>query len=167
MPKTYAIGIEEAMKIRAKMKKVKSTTAYRRLEVVALRGEGKNNGEIAKITKYNEKSVSRIISDYMKKGIEALETNHRGGFNKRYLSYEEEAAMLKEFAKQAKRGQNITAKTIKKRYEELTGREQKSYGQIYNVLNRHDWRKMIPKKSARKNKRRVYRSKKINNYCRQ
>ena len=145
MPKTYTIRVEEAAQIREAMKEATSVTSYKRLEVVALRGEGQNNGEISEITKYNQKWVSQIISDYVSKGMEKLKTEQRGGVQRQNLSYGEEATMLEEFAKQAESGQIITVKQIKRRYEELIGREVKSRSQIYTVLERHDWRKVMPR----------------------
>ena len=145
MPKTNKISLEEAEELREKMKETKNTTAYKRLEVAALRGEGKSNAEITEITKYHEKRVSQIVAEYCGKGIEALSKDHRGGKKAQSLSYEKEAAMLEEFAKQAESGQIITVKCIKKRYEELIGRELKSRSQIYTVLERHGWRKVMPR----------------------
>ena len=55
------------------MKKEKNANLYRRMEAVALRGEGKSNEEIAGITKYNVKYVSQLVSLYANKGIAALE----------------------------------------------------------------------------------------------
>jgi len=145
MPKTYKISAEEAEQIRSKMKETKNTTAYKRLEVAALRGEGKRNVEIAEITKYHVKRVSQIVSEYCTKGIEALRSERRGGKKPQNLSKAEEEKMLREFEKQAENGQVITVKKIKKRYEELIGRELKSRSQIYTVLERHGWRKVMPR----------------------
>jgi transposase len=145
MPKTYKISVEEAAEIREKMKETKNTRVYKRLEVAALRGEGKNNEEIATITKYNEKWVSQIVSDYCNKGLKYLSKENRGGTKRQSLSYEKESSMLEEFARQAENGQIITVKQIKKRYEELIGRTTKSRSQIYTVLERHGWRKVMPR----------------------
>jgi len=145
MPKTYKISGEEAEQIRVKMKETKNTAAYRRLEVVALRGEGKRNAEIAEITKYHVKRVSQIVSEYRMKGIKWLTSENRGGKKPQNLSKSEEEKMLTEFAEKAESGQIITVKAIKKRYEELIGREMKSRSQIYTVLERHGWRKVTPR----------------------
>jgi transposase len=127
------------------MREIKKTTAYKRLEAAAMRGEGKSKGEIAEITKYNRKWVSQIVSDYRKKGIESLTSDHRRGNKNQTMSYEDEAAMLEEFSKEAESGQVIKVKEIRKRYEELIGGELKPRGQICTVLERHGRRKVMPR----------------------
>ena len=144
MPKTYEIRKEDAKEIREKMKKCKNKNVYRRMEAVALRGEGKSNEEIANITKYNSDWVSKLVSLFCRKGIEELAKDNRGGDNHRNLSKEQEEEILGEFLKCAKAGQVITATEIKKKYDEVLGRETKPTF-IYEVLKRNNWRMVMPR----------------------
>ena len=59
------------------------------------------------------------------------------------MSYEEEDALLKPFQEKAEKGQIIEISEIKARYEQAVGH---SIGgsQIYYVLKRHGWRKVMP-----------------------
>jgi hypothetical protein len=47
--KMYCISTEESKELRKAMKKADNTLQYRKLEAVALRGEGKKNEEIGSI----------------------------------------------------------------------------------------------------------------------
>ena len=60
------------------------------------------------------------------------------------MSYEEEAALLRPFQEKAEKGQIIEISEIKARYEQAVGH---SIGgsQIYYVLKRHGWRKVMPR----------------------
>ena len=62
------------------------------------------------------------------------------------MSLEEEKEFLEQFKKTAQAGQIIEVSAIKRAYEEKTGRSlENNHGQIYNVLNRHGWRKVMPR----------------------
>ena len=143
MPKGYKITSENAQEIRGKMGETKSKNIYRRLEAVALRGEGKNNKEIADIMKMNQKYVSQLVSLYANFGLERLATDERKGGNHRNMTDDEEREFLKEFEEQAVKGQIITVKEMTEVYCEKLGIERKKG--IYYMLNKHEWRKIVPR----------------------
>ena len=60
------------------------------------------------------------------------------------MSYEEESALLEPFQKEAEAGQIVEVSEIKAAYQEAVGH---SIGtaQIYYVLRRHKWRKVMPR----------------------
>lgn len=60
------------------------------------------------------------------------------------MSFEEEEAFLKQFEEKAEKGQIITAKEIEKAYIEKVGHSIGS-GQIYYLLKRHGFRKIMPR----------------------
>jgi transposase len=144
MPKPYRVTENEAKLLREAMKECKDVKAYRRLEAVALRGEGKSNEEIGPLTGFHPDWVSRLVSRYCNKGITALLEDCRRGGNNQNLTKEQEAKLLKEFEGTASAGQMITPVEIKKRYDEILGRETKPTF-IYSVLKRHGWRKVMPR----------------------
>jgi len=144
MPKTYGITEENVAEIRAAMEKEKSTNLYRRMEVVALRGEGQSNRQIAGITKFNAKYVSQLVSLYVNEGLSALGSEGRKGGNHRNISAEQEKALLEGFREEAEKGHIITPTTIKAAYDELIGKETKDT-YIYVVLRRNDWRGVMPR----------------------
>ena len=57
---------------------------------------------------------------------------------------EKEAELLEEFREKAAAGQMIDISEIKSRYEEMVG-HRIGRGQIYRVLHRHNWRKVLPR----------------------
>ncbi len=143
MPMTYKISKEEAAKIKEIRKTITDKRVDKRLHAVQLRGEGFKNEEIANKLETSAKVVSRWVCAYIKGGAEALYQKKRIGTH-RNLSYEEEAELLKEFLKKAENGQIVEVSEIEKAYIEKVGH---SIGnsQIYRVLKRHGWRKVMPR----------------------
>ena len=66
----------------------------------------------------------------------------KGEWNNPWL--QEEAALLEPFMSEAEKGQMLDTAELEKRYEEAVGHRIGS-GQIYRVLQRHDWRKVMPR----------------------
>ena len=60
------------------------------------------------------------------------------------MSYEEETALLEPFSKKAEAGQMVEVSEIEAAYRDAVGH---SIGtsQIYYVLHRHEWRKVMPR----------------------
>ncbi len=144
MPKTYHITQEDSVLLRREMKNCEKAINYRRLEAVAMRGEGKKNKEIAGCTGFHRDHVSKLVSLYCREGLSALLQNNRKGGNHKNMRFAEEAAILKGFDEAAQMGQIITPAEIKKRYDEALGRETTPTF-IYAVLKRHGWRKIMPR----------------------
>lgn len=143
MPRTIKIDTEQTQALKTARKAVTDKRIDKRLQAVQLRGEGLKNPEIATKLDCSAKVVSRWVSAYYKEGIEALMGGKYGG-NRRNMSVAEEEAFLAEYKKQAEQGQIIEVGAIKAAYEEKVGH---SIGgsQIYYVLARHGWRKIMPR----------------------
>jgi len=99
--------------------------------------------EIASITEYSESRVRRIISDYNREGLPGVLRGSFGG-NRRNLSYAEEVAFLSPFLSAAEKGQLLIVSDIHKAYELLLGRCVPN-STIYRLLDRHNWRKVMPR----------------------
>jgi transposase len=83
--------------------------------------------------------------EYCNKGLSAIIDNHYAG-NRRNLSWAEEEELLKPFKEKAAAGQIVEISEIKQAYEEATGKSlENDHGQIYRVLKRHGWRKVMPR----------------------
>lgn len=143
MGKAYTISMEQAEEIKEKRKNVKNKQVDKRLYAVQLRGEGLKNEEIAEKLDTSSKVVSRWICSYVKFGIESLLEKERIGMH-RNMSYDEEEEFLSQFADKAEKGQIVEISEIKKAYEEKIGHKT-GHGQIYFVLHRHGWRKVMPR----------------------
>ena len=144
MPKTYKISAENAAEIKEVRKTITDKKVDRRLYAVQLRGEGLTNDEIAKKLDTSDKMVSQWVSAYINNGgIAALLPKERIGMH-RNLSIEEEKEFLSAYTKQAEAGQIIDLNELKAAYIEKVGH---SIGgsQIYRMLERHGWRKVMPR----------------------
>jgi transposase len=143
MPRTIGISETQAKEIAVMRKKITDKRVDKRLWAVQLRGEGMRNPKIAEKLDTSAKVVSRWVSAYCKGGIGALLGGKFGG-NRRNMSLEEEAQLLTEFETRAKNGQLVETGEIKQAYEERVGHSIGG-GQIYRVLHRHGWRKVMPR----------------------
>ena len=144
MPKTYKISAENAAEIEEIRKTNTDKKVDRRLYAVQLRGEGLTNDEIAQKLDTSKKMVSQWVSAYINNGgISALLPKERIGMH-RNLSIEEEKEFLSAYTKQAEAGQIVDLNELKAAYIEKVGH---SIGgsQIYRMLERHGWRKVIPR----------------------
>ena len=144
MPKTYKISAENAAEIEEIRKTNTDKKVDRRLYAVQLRGEGLTNDEIAQKLDTSKKMVSQWVSAYINNGgISALLPKERIGMH-RNLSIEEEKEFLSAYTKQAEAGQIIDLNELKAAYIEKVGH---SIGgsQIYRMLERHGWRKVMPR----------------------
>ena len=143
MPKTYTINLEQAKEIEKIRKTVRDKKIDKRLYAIQLRGEGLKNPTIAAKLDTSAKVISHWVSAYSKEGPGALMGGKYGG-NRRNMSIEEEAAFLAKYKEQARQGQIVEVGIIKAAYEEKVGHSIGG-GQIYRVLHRHGWRKIMPR----------------------
>ena len=141
----YKISDNDAKKLREEMKKTSLARMYKKLQAVALRGEGYGNDEIALITGYNSNYVGELCKTYVNLGLEELKADGRKGGNNRNMDELEAAEFLEQFEDLAKKGQVITIENIAKAYDEATEKEHKSLSTVYYFLHSHDWRIVTPK----------------------
>lgn len=139
----YEISLEEKIELEAARKANKDKRIEKRLLVLVMRAEGKANAEIAEKTGYSLSRVGEWVSRYRKQGIEGILENRYKG-NHRNMSYAEEAEFLRGYREQAESGQLVEISAMKAAYEEKVGHTIGS-AQIYCVLHRHNWRKVMPR----------------------
>lgn len=132
--------VEELKKTREKNR---NKNIERRLCVVWMKYEKKSIEEIVARTGYNPTYARLIITKYFKEGIGAIAGNNYKG-NNRNMTFEEEKAFVESFKEQARKGELVTVKEIKARYEELVGHSI-GKGHIYTILKRHGGRKIKPR----------------------
>jgi transposase len=89
-------------------------------------------------------TVHRVIARYNRLGPTALETPGKGGRRRQYLAVEDEKAFLAPFFAQAERGEIATAAQIQTAFEARVGTEVDD-SSIYRLLDRHGWRKLMPR----------------------
>ena len=142
-PYAYTISAEQAKELKQYRKTVKDKQTDKRLWAVQLRGEGKDNTEIGEMLETSSDMVSRWVSAYAKQGIEALLPKKRPG-RPPNISYADEEALLSEYKEQAEQGTMVEVSAIKAAYEKKVG-HRIGGSQIYYVLDRHGWRKVMPR----------------------
>ena len=143
MAKSYEISQSQLLEIEAARKKNRNKNVERRLYVLVMRAEGKSLEEISEKTRYHLSTASKLIARYMRDGISAIAENHYKG-NRRNMSFEEEAAILAPFIERAERGEMVDIKEIAAAYQKAVPHKI-SDTQIYYVLHRHGWRKIMPR----------------------
>jgi transposase len=100
--------------------------------------------EIAKHCGVSKAMVHQVISTYNRLGVEAVETAGKGGRRHEYLSLQEEQSFLAPFFARAQSGEIATSAEIWQAFEVRVGHEVDG-STIYRLLNRHGWRKLMPR----------------------
>ena len=164
MAKSYEISESQLLEIETARKKNRNKNIERRLYVLVMRAEGKSLEEISEKTGYHISTASKLIARYMRDGISAIAENHYKG-NRRNMSFEEEAAILAPFIERAERGEMVDIKEIAAAYQKAVPHKI-SDTQIYYVLHRHGWRKIMPRSRhpKRASEEAIEASKKLNLY---
>ena len=121
----------------------KDKRAEKRLQALELRAAGKSAAEVASATGFHVAYISQLTAKYQRGGIEAISGNHYGG-NRRNMTPEDEAALLEPFREKAEMGQIVEVSEIKDSYEQAVGHTIGG-SQIYYVLRRNGWRKIMPR----------------------
>jgi transposase len=100
--------------------------------------------EIALHVGVGKGTVHNLISDYNRFGPEIVERTGRGGRRNAHLTPEEEAEFIGPFVDMAQRGQIVRGAQIGKLLEERVGYPL-HHSIIYRLLDRHGWRKVVPR----------------------
>lgn len=99
---------------------------------------------IAQHTAVSVGTVHKVISQYNRNGATALENPGKGGRRNCNLTLKQEKEFLATFFEKARLGQIATTAEIKLAYEKLVGHTVHKTT-IYRLLDRHEWRKIVPR----------------------
>ena len=143
MKMKYIFSPEQYAEISARRKANRDKQIDKRLEVMELRCEGKGLEEIAAITGFHRSHISNLIRKYFAEGLASVSEKHYRG-NRRNMSIEEEKAFLEKYQQQAEEGHMVDIREMAGAYEEKVG-HRTGNSQIYRVLKRHGWRKVMPR----------------------
>lgn len=102
--------------------------------------------EIARHVGVSRGFVRQVIQQYNRQGETAINTPGKGGRRNCYLSWSQERQLIESFKEKARKGHIATAKEIKLAYEQKIG-QQVHKTTIYRLLERHQWRKIVPRPS--------------------
>lgn len=135
---------EQLQEVRRAYRASKDTREQTRLLCLRLRVErAYPTKQIADIADCSEGLVKKVIGDYKREGLSGVLRGEFGG-NRRNLSHEAEAELLAPFMAMAEKGQILVVADIQRAYEAVLGREVPN-STIYRILERHNWRKVMPR----------------------
>lgn len=143
MASRYKFSAEEIRSIERARKINKDKRAETRLKALELRAKGASAKEVSEQTGLHTGTVTHLVAKYRNHGLEAISGNHYGG-NHRNMSVEEEAEILAPFKERAAKGELVSVSEITRAYQDKVDHPISS-GQIYYVLHRHGWRKVMPR----------------------
>ena len=143
MASRYKFSEEEIKEIEQARRDNKDKRAEARLKALELRAKGADAKQVSRATGFHASSVTRLVAKYRDHGLEAISGNHYGG-NHRNMSIAEEAAILAPFQERAEKEELVEVSEIAKAYQAAVDHPV-SKGQIYFVLHRLGWRKIMPR----------------------
>jgi len=112
--------------------------------MVLLREYGLTQPAIAEAMGSSLSTVNRAHMAYDEGGIKALKPKPNPARKHQNMAVAEEKIFLDRFAKDAGAGQMLNIHEIKTAYEKAIGHET-SNSTIYALLDRHGWRKLMPR----------------------
>ena len=115
-----------------------------RMQMVLLRESGMTQPAIATAMGVSLSTVNRAHMAYDHGGIKALKPKPNGDRRHENMTLAQERALLARFAKRAGAGEMLNIDDLKAAYEEAIGHAT-SESTVYNLLHRHDWRKLMPR----------------------
>ena len=139
----YTFSEEQKNEIKVARKANKNKRIEKRLQVLELKSEGETLKRIEELTGFGHAHITNLVKMYFESGLGAIVENHYTG-NRRNLTYEEEEKLLEPFYSKAEAGMMVDVAEIKAAYIEAVGHSIGG-GQIYYVLKRHGWRKIMPR----------------------
>ncbi len=128
-----------------RLKVAQSHREYQRIQCVLLRATlGSSANEIAQLLGWSTGTVHVIHSRYAKEGDAIFDLRSRGGRHRQHLAVEQEQALLKPFLQQAQAGGMLHVDEIQHAYETEVGHPVAA-STVYRLLERHGWRKVVPR----------------------
>jgi transposase len=135
---------DQVRRLQRALKSEKDPKTRQRIQMVLLREGGMTQPEVADAMGVSLSTVNRAHMAYDHGGRAALQPKPSGGRIRENMTVAEEKALLDRFANAAGAGEMLNIDDLKAAYEKAIGHPT-SNSTIYNVLNRHDWRKLMPR----------------------
>ncbi len=143
MESRYQFKEKEIAAIELARQANKDKRAEQQLKALELRAKGKSATEVFQATGFCAAYVSQLVKKYRDHRLEAISGNHYGG-NHRNMSEEAEAKIPEPYKARAEKGEPVEISEIAEAYQAAADHPI-SGGQIYCVLKRHGWRKVMPR----------------------
>ena len=133
------------VRLAERLKRAGSQAEYQRIQCVLIRATlGSSAAQIAQLLGWSTATVHVLHSRWAKQGDAIFDLRGRGGRRHQHLSVEREHALLAPFVKRAEAGGMLNVSEIQQAYEEQTG-VQVAPSTVYRLLDRHGWRKVVPR----------------------
>lgn len=128
-----------------RLKKAKGHAEYQRIQCVLIRATlGSTAAEIAQLLGWSTATVHVIHSRFAKEGEALFDLVGRGGRHHQHLSAEQETQLLAPFTVKAQAGGLLHVNEIKRALEQEVGNTVAA-STVYRMLDRHGWRKVVPR----------------------
>lgn len=128
-----------------RLKQANSHSEYQRIQCVLIRATlGSSAAEIAQLLGWSTATVHVLHSRFAKEGDAIFDLRERGGRRHQHLSADQEQALLAPFVERAQAGGMLTVAEIQLAYQEQVGKAV-APSTIYRLLDRHGWRKVVPR----------------------
>lgn len=128
-----------------RLKRADSQVEYQRIQCVLIRATlGSTAGQIAQLLGWSTATVHVLHSRWASEGDAVFDVQGRGGRRHQHLSPDQEAALLAPFVERADAGGMLTVAEIARAYQKRTGKSV-APSTIYRLLERHGWRKVVPR----------------------
>jgi transposase len=131
-------------RLKRALKREKNPTMRERIGMVLLRENGMTQPQIAEVMGVSLSTVNRAHMAYDHGGLRVLEPRPSGGRIRENMTLAEEKALLGRFSKAAGAGEMLNIHDLKAAYEKAIGHPT-SNSTVYNLLDRHNWRKLMPR----------------------
>lgn len=127
------------------LKKTNDSLSVKRIQCVYFKAKyDKTPEEIADMVGYNVSYVRQVQANFWKYGDLSFNLKKRGGRNNSIFQIEEEKELIDKFEKESKQGGIIEVSKIHKVLEEKA-KKKIAQSTIYRMLDRHNWRKIMPR----------------------
>ena len=105
---------------------------------------GSSAVQIAQLLGWSTATVHVMHSRWAKEGDAIFDLRGRGGRHHQHLSAEQEQELLAPFVERAQAGGMLTVAEIQQAYQKQLGKAV-APSTIYRLLDRHGWRKVVPR----------------------
>jgi transposase len=142
-----ASGKEVLVKAKEALAKARTAEELRQAQAVILPLEfGFSMDQVAAVIGVSRGWACQLRTRYIRSGGAQAETKRqRGGRRRENMSKAEEAVFLAPFLGKAAEGGILVVGEIKRALEQRLGRKA-ALASVYNLLHRHNWRKLAPDK---------------------
>ena len=131
--------------LKARLKQATTIAEFQRVQCVLMRAAlGCSASEIAQVLGWAVATVHITHSRWANEGQAVFDLKGKGGRNNSNLTEAKEAEVLAPFMEQAASGGVLKVAEIQTAYEARVGKAVPN-STIYRLLERHDWRKVVPR----------------------